>query len=192
MPAKRTPRRGPNQMTMHEVAKLIGVSPMTVSRVLSGSPKVKAETREQVRAAIERLGYAPNPAARSLAAPTTVRIGVLYSNPSAGYLNELLVGILEGSSRSGCQIVLEKCGPRNERAVIERMLGEGLNGILLPPPLSDSKLAYNMLCSAKIPFVCVAGSPAVGDVLSVCIDNHEAAATMTRYLLSLGHRDIAF
>jgi LacI family transcriptional regulator len=179
-------------MTMHEIAKLIGVSPMTVSRVLSGNSNVRAETRETVQAAIEQFGYAPNPAARSLAAATTVRIAVLYSNPSAAYLNELLIGILKESSRSGCQIVLEECGPRGTRAAIEKMLGEGLSGILLPPPLSDSKLAHDMLRNANIPFVCIAGFPAAGEGLSVCIDNFEAAAAMTRYLLSLGHRDIAF
>jgi LacI family transcriptional regulator len=186
------PRRGPNRMTMHEVARLIGVSPMTVSRVLSGSPKVKEETRERVQAAIERLGYRPNAAARSLAAATSVRLGVLYSNPSAAYLNELLVGILEGSSRSGCQIVLEKCGPHTERAAIEKMLQDGVHGVMLPPPLSDSPRAHKMLRAANIPFVCVAGSPGEGEGLSVCIDNFEAAKAMTRHLLSLGHRGIAF
>lgn len=177
---------------MHEAAKLIGVSPMTVSRVLSGNPKVKAETRERVLAATERLGYAPNPAARSLAAATSVRLGVLYSNPSAAYLNEFLVGLLEGSSRAGCQVVLEKCGPRGERAAVEKMLRDGVHGVLLPPPLSDLRRAHEMLRGADIPFVCVAGSPNEGEGLSVCIDNVEAAKAMTRYLLSLGHREIAF
>ncbi len=179
-------------MTMHEVAKLIGVSPMTVSRVLSASPKVKEETRERVLAAIEQLGYAPNQAARSLASASLIRIGLLYSNPSAAYLNEFLVGILEESSRTGCQIVLEKCGPHSERAAIDNMLQDGLHGILLPPPLSDSRLARDMLREANMPFICVAGSSGEGDSLSVCIDNVAAAAAMTRYLLSLGHTAIAF
>src|ERR1700735_2117220 len=179
-------------MTMHEVAKLIGVSPMTVSRVLSASPKVKGETRERVLAAIKQLGYAPNQAARSLASASSIRIGLLYSNPSAAYLNEFLVGILEESSRTGCQIVLEKCGSRSERTAIEHMLLDGLHGILLPPPLSDSRLVRDMLREANMPFVGVAGSSGEGAGSSVCIDNFAAAAAMTRRLLSLGHTAIAF
>ena len=190
-PKKFTRRRSRNQMTMHEVAKLIGVSPMTVSRVLSADPKVKQETRDRVQAAIKRIGYSPNPAARSLAGARTLRIGLLYSNPSAAYLNEFLVGILDESSRLGCQIVLEKCGVRTERASIERLLSDDLDGIMLPPPLSDSKHALESLEKSQTPFVTVAGSSASTGI-SVSIDNFEAARTMTRYLLSLGHRDVAF
>jgi LacI family transcriptional regulator len=189
---KRTPRRRRNAVTMHEVAKHIGVSPMTVSRVLSGDANVKAEMRQRVQAAIKELGYSPNVAARNLARAATVHIGLLYSNPSAAYLNELLVGVLEQSSHVGCQIVLEKCGARNERSAIERLLRGGVGGIILPPPLSDSKVALEALRSAKVPCIAVAtGRPEVGG-LSVRIDDFEAAAAMTRYLLSLGHRDIGF
>ena len=88
---------------MHEVARHIGVAPMTVSRVLSGDAKVSAETRQRVEAAIKELGYSPNVAARNLAKAASVHIGLLYNNPSSAYLNELLVGVLEQSSRAGCQ-----------------------------------------------------------------------------------------
>lgn len=189
---KKSPRRGPNRMTMHEVAKLIGVSPMTVSRVLSADPKVKAETRDRVKAAIKKIGYAPNPAARSLAGAKALRVGLLYSNPSATYLNELLVGILEESSAIGCEIVLEKCGPKGERAAIDKMLDGGIDGVLFPPPPSDSKTLRDRLREANVPFVRVGGQRSDSLDLSVGIDNFEAAATMARYLISLGHRKIAF
>ncbi len=189
---KKAARRGRNQMTMVEAANLIGVSPMTVSRVLSADPKVKQETRERVQAAIKRIGYAPNAAARNLAAAKTLRIGLLYSNPSAAYLNEFLVGILDESSRVGCQLVLEKCAAGNELAAIRKLLGDALDGIMLPPPLSDSRQALELLRSAKMPFVGVAGLSATEYGLSVCIDNFAAAKAMTCHLLSLGHRDIAF
>ncbi len=124
---KRTPRRSRNAMTMHEVARQIGVSPMTVSRVLNEDPLVNEQTRQRVKVAIKELGYAPNPAARSLAKASILRIGLVYSNPSAGYLNEFLAGLLEESGRAGCQIVLEKCTARKERAVVwKRLADKGL------------------------------------------------------------------
>ena len=109
-------------MTMHEVARHIGVAPMTVSRVLSGDANVKPETRQRVEAAIKELGYTPNVSARNLAKAASVHIGLLYNNPSSAYMNELLVGVLEQSSHAGCQIVLEKCSARSERTVIEKLL----------------------------------------------------------------------
>jgi LacI family transcriptional regulator len=189
---KRTPRRRRNAVTMHEVAKHAGVSPMTVSRALSGDAHVQDHMRQRVQAAIKELGYSPNVSARNLARAATVHIGLLYNNPSAAYLNELLVGVLEQTSRAGCQLVLEKCGARNERTAIERLLGDGVGGVILPPPLSDSNIALEALRQAKIPFVAVATGRPEEAGLSVRIDDLEASAAMTRYLVSLGHRDIGF
>ncbi len=177
---------------MHDVAAHVGVSPMTVSRVLSGDAKVRDETRKRVQEAIALLGYSPNIAARNLARAATVHIGLLYANPSANYLNELLVGVLEQSSRAGCQVLLEKCGSRNERGVIRKLLDDGVGGVILPPPLSESKVALETLRAANVPFILVSTGGAADAGLSVRIDDFEAAAAMTRYLLSLGHRDIGF
>jgi LacI family transcriptional regulator len=189
---KKKRRRGRNAVTMHEVAKHAGVSPMTVSRVLSGDAKVRAATRDRVQSAIQELDYSPNAAARNLAKAAAVQIGLLYNNPSGAYMNELLVGVLEQSSQSGCQVLLEKCDSRNERAVIEKLASDGVGGVILPPPLSDSKTALQTLRSAKVPFVALATGRPAADGLSVRINDFEAAAAMTRYLLSLGHRDIGF
>lgn len=189
---KKSPRRRSNAVTMHEVAKYVGVSPMTVSRVLSGDAIVRTETRERVQEAILRLGYSPDVAARNLAKASTVQIGLVYNNPSSAYLNELLIGVLERSSHAGCKVVLEKCGVRGERAAIRKLLGGGVNGIILPPPLSDSKVALETLRAKKVPFIAVATGRTVEEGLSVCINDFEAAAAMTRYLLSLGHRNLGF
>ena len=165
---------------------------MTVSRALSGDAHVGAATRQRVEAAVKELGYSPNVAARNLARAQSLHIGLLYNNPSAAYLNELLVGVLEQSSQAGCQIVLEKCGVRNERAAIDRLVRDGVGGIILPPPLSDSNVALEAVRAAKVPFIAVATGRADAAGLSVRIDDQEAAAAMTRHLLSLGHRDIGF
>jgi LacI family transcriptional regulator len=177
---------------MHEVAKHAGVSPMTVSRALSGDAHVEAATRQRVQAAVKELGYSPNVAARNLARAASLHIGLLYNNPSAAYLNELLVGVLEQSSQAGCQIVLEKCGVRNERAAIDRLLRDGIGGVVLPPPLSDSNIALEALRASNVPFISVATGRPESQGLSVRIDDKEAAAAMTRHLLSLGHKEIGF
>ena len=189
---KRAQRLGRETVTMHDVAKHAGVSPMTVSRVLSGSAKVSAETRERVQAAIRKFRYSPNMAARNLAKGKTVHIGLLYNNPSYAYLNEFLVGVLEQSRHAGCQIVLEKCSPRNERSVIRKLCDDGVDGMILPPPLSDSRAALESVRSLGLPFIAVATAKPRTAGLSVGINDAEAAAAMTRFLLSLGHRRIGF
>jgi LacI family transcriptional regulator len=69
---------------------------------------------------------------------------------------------------------------------------DGVGGIILPPPLSDSNAAWRPLRAAKVPFIAVATGRPDAAGMSVRIDDLEAAAAMTRHLLSLGHRDIGF
>jgi LacI family transcriptional regulator len=180
-------------VTILDVARHAGVSAMTASRVINGNPRVGQHLRERVQASVQALGYRPNLAGRSLRTAGSARIGVLYSNPSAAYLNELMLGLLEQSSLSGAQVLVEKCGGiASQRAATERLLEAGVDGVILPPPLCDSPQTLRDLDARGIHVVAVAtGSPLPG-ASSVRIDDYQGARTMTRYLLELGHRRIGF
>jgi LacI family transcriptional regulator len=166
---------------------------MTVSRVLNGEGNVRPSTREAVNEAIAALSYSPNPAARSLAGAQPIRIGLLYSNPSAAYLSEFLVGSLDYASRANIQIIVEKCGAGEQaEEAARRLLRGGVEGIVLPPPLCDSLNLLEVLRQAKGLAVTVAsGHPAPG-FSAVSIDDHRAAFEMTRHIAALGHQRIGF
>lgn len=186
-------RKTPRAVTILDVARHAGVSPMTASRVINGNPRVAPDLRGRVEASVAELGYRPNLAGRSLRTAGSARVGVLYSNPSAAYLNELMLGILEQSSASGVQVQVEKCGGiGSQRAAMQRLLDAGVDGIILPPPLCDSAQTLRELEQRRIPVVAVAtGSPVAG-VASVRIDDYQGARAMTRHLVELGHRRIGF
>src|SRR5690606_10209800 len=132
-------RKTPATVTILDVARHAGVSAMTASRVINGNTRVGAELRERVLASVQALGYCPNLAGRSLRTRGSARIGVLYSNPSAAYLNELMLGMLEQSSLSGTQVLVEKCaGLQSQRAAVQRLVEAGVDGVIVPPPLCDS------------------------------------------------------
>ena len=191
--AEKNNRRGGKSVTIQEVARHAGVSPMTVSRVVNGEAVVREDTVKKVQASIKALRYSPNPAARSLAGAKSIRIGLLYSNPSAAYLSEFLVGSLEQSSASGCQLILEKCdGAGGEKAAIARLAQSGADGIILPPPLCDSAEALQAVLAEGIPGVIVATGHPASQFSAISIDDFAAAREMTRKLISLGHTRIAF
>lgn len=165
---------------------------MTVSRVINGQAYVSDVTRNKVNAALESLKYQPNLAARA-ARTGTLRIGLLYSNPSPAFLSEFLVGAMDQCSRIGGQLLLERCDDlRSQRTAIETLIAAGADGILVPPPLCDSKHALKHLNEIDMPTVAVATARPVAGVSAVRIDDYEGAVTMTRYLIALGHKDIAF
>eukprot|EP01034_Spumella_vulgaris_P025657 gene25657-32136_t len=140
--------------TMSDVAKLAGVSPMTVSRVMNGDTKVRQSTRRKVDEAVAALNYVPNQAARRLAGSRPIRIGFLYSNPSAGYLSEFLVGLLNQASLNNVQLVVEKCeAGEHWKEQTQRLIDNGVDGIILPPPLCDMPGLIDMIAKSSLPAV---------------------------------------
>jgi LacI family transcriptional regulator len=191
--AKSGRRRG-GAVTIHEVARLASVSPMTVSRVINGESNVRDTTRELVMEAVRALNYRPNPAARVLAGARDVRIALIYSNPSSSYLSEMLVGALDGSHRAAAQLVLDRWDslkPGAEKAAAQK-LSEGVTGVILPPPLCESKAIAAAFAAEGVPVVALATGRAREDVSCVRIDDFNAAREMTQHLVSLGHSRIAF
>src|SRR5438445_3636252 len=192
-PGRKPKLRKKGAPTIADVAAYAGFAPMTVSRVINGEDNVRQETREAVQAAIAKLKYSPNLAARTLAGAEQVRIGMLYSNPSAAYLSEFLVGSLEQARLSHVQLVVEKCdADQHEDEVVRELLATGVDGIILPPPLCDSKRIHAVLTKAGALAVAVASASPRAGYLAVRIDDHAAAVAMTRHILSLGHTRIGF
>jgi LacI family transcriptional regulator len=160
--------------------------------VINESAHVSDKTRAKVMKVIERLNYSVNMAARA-ARVGTLRVGLLYSNPSAAFLSAFLVGAMGQCSQSGAQLLLEHCDDlRSQRKAIDKLIAEGTDGILIPPPLCDSKPALRHLNEIGMPTVAVATARPSAQVSAVRIDDYEAARTMTNYLLELGHTDIGF
>ena len=192
-PSPKTSRRAGDAPTLSDVAKAAGVSPMTASRVINKDPAVRAATRALVDAAIARLNYTPNTAARSLAGARRARITLLYGNPSSAYLSELLVGCLTEASRSDVQLLLEKCALDGDAdAFARQLIDAGIDGVILPPPFGDSQTFLQALTAAGIPASVFSASKPAPDMIALSIDDRQAAFDMTRTLLARGHRRIGF
>jgi LacI family transcriptional regulator len=192
-PKGRKPRMGMRGPTVADVARLAGVSPMTVSRVINSEPNVLPATRDKVRAAIATLGYVPNPAARSLAGGQQCRIALLHANPSAAYLSEFLMGSLAQASLIDAQLVVEHHDPADDaEALVHRLAGHRVDAVLLPPPLCDDAALLAALDAAGLPMAQIATGRPVAFAHAVTIDDEAAAHAMTTHLIGRGHRRIGF
>lgn len=184
-PARRT------AVTVHDVARHAGVSPMTVSRVVNGT-KVREPLRIKVREAIDALNYVPNVAARA-ARSGTQRIGVLFSNPRSSNLGDFLMGAFQQAGIDGSQLLVEPVAAHPQPIdAVRKILEMGADGIILPPPLCDSLEALGIVWAAGVPALSFATADPRSHSSAVLIDDFDGARAMTRHLIELGHRDIAF
>ncbi|MCJ9430680.1 LacI family DNA-binding transcriptional regulator [Kordiimonas marina] len=181
-------------VTIDDVAKKAGVSIKTVSRVVNREPNVRAATKEKVEEAIKELGYRPNPSARGLAGRRSYIVGLLYDNPSPQYLAHLHAGVMEA------------CLPRHYGLALSHFISTApdladnvrgwlrqaqIDGVVLTPPLSDHAGLLETIKAMGVPSV-VVSSKGPGDIPSVVIDEEAAAYQMTKHLIDVGHKDIAF
>lgn len=178
--------------TVHDVAKLAGVGSMTVSRVVNGSTSVRPEMRKRVEDAIRQLNYVPNLAARA-ARSGQRRIGIVFSNPKSSNLGDFLMGAFAASSTLGCQLLIEPLlAHPTPLDALTKLIELGAQGIILPPPVCDSLEAQQLLRRHDVlPLSFASGSPRLHSP-AVLIDDFAGARSMTHYLISLGHKKIAF
>jgi LacI family transcriptional regulator len=189
----RSSRRRGGAPTIADVAAEAQCSPMTVSRVINGEGNVRENTREQVLAAIAKLNFAPNRAARSLAGGEQLRIALMFDNPSASYLSEFLMGALEEASRADIHLVVQNCENVAEaKGLVHHLIDGGIKGFILPPPLCDDQSVLDLITDAGAVAIAVGPGKASGSHAAVLIDDFQAAYDMTRHIIDLGHSRIGF
>ena len=187
--------------TIDDVAELAGVSMKTVSRVVNHEPNVRETTRAKVEAAIKKLRYRPNPSARNLAAQHAHLIALIYDDPSAyeipssGYVIRMQQGTLRACRKANYELLIHPCNYRKRNLVAEiRALIEQARpaGIVLAAPLSNMPKIVRAIESTGTPFVRLSPGEPDSKQLSIATNDREISAEMTRYLASLGHKNIAF
>ncbi|MFL5724884.1 MAG: LacI family DNA-binding transcriptional regulator [Chloroflexota bacterium] len=182
--------------TLEEVARVAGVSRATVSRVVNGNPKVTPDVRRAVERAVERLGYVPNPAARSLVTRRSQSIGLVIAEPAGRVFDDpffprLLRGIGAALSSRDLQLVLLMPQSSGEETRAERYLTAGhVDGALLVSLHGNDPLPH-AVAQRGLPVV-VGGRPPRGTQVSyVDVDNVQGARTAVEHLIAGGRRRIA-
>lgn len=177
---------------MFDVARHVGVSHQTVSRVINGSPNVSERTRVKVLAAIEELGYQQNLAAKALATGRTQTLGVLSFDSTLYGPTAMLHSIQVAARDHGYRVVLNSVDEISNAAIsagITELANSHVDGILVIGPRSTLD-TESLQLSVKVPVVFreVRDGEALG---VVDIDQQSAAAAATSHLTGLGHRVVA-
>ncbi len=180
--------------TINDVARLAGVSIKTVSRVFNAEPHVRSATHDRVIEAAQKLDYQPNLSARRLATNRAFVIGMLYENPNSDYVTEMQYGSLEACRLQGYGLLIQPCdvwSPTLVKEIVDLKHRSTVDGFVALQPISDVDGFNRAMLEQGIPCVRVSQRPYEG-LPWVSVGDEEAAATMTDYLLGLGHRHIGF
>ncbi|MCL1838386.1 MAG: LacI family transcriptional regulator [Propionibacteriaceae bacterium] len=189
-----TPLR-PRTPSMMDVAKHVGVSHQTVSRVINNHPAVKDDTRQRVQAAMAEIGYRRNRSARALVTNRTFTIGALVANSHLYGPSTALMAIERSAHAQGYSVTVsapETSTAKATASAISRLIDLGVDGIVAIAP-TRSVLAATITAAADMPLVALTSGDVSGtDVSTIDIDQIEGARLAVRHLIGLGHQKIAF
>jgi LacI family repressor for deo operon, udp, cdd, tsx, nupC, and nupG len=181
--------------TIYDVAKRAGVSPATVSRVLSQSAVVAEPTRLKVMRAVDTLGYAPNSTAKNLRTARTGKLLITVPDISNPFFSQILQGAEDAAQREGYSVLFgdtQHDPSREERYASMLKCKEADGLIFLGHRLPEEAATIVRMTSPRCAPV-VNGceyNPRFG-IPSVHIDNARAAEDAMEHLYGLGHRRIA-
>jgi len=182
--------------TIKDIARELGLSISTVSRILRGCDLFNEETIRRVHEKAQEMRYRPNIMARALVRKGSSLIGLVLRDIGQSFFPDIITGVQLVLEEHGYNTVLcnSSMNPSLERMHLKRMLDTSVEGIVITP-ISNEKVnvdAYQEVMGMGIPLAMI-GNPRVGvRAPYVKVDDVLGGATAAKYLIGLGHRCFAY
>ncbi|MDR1930371.1 MAG: LacI family transcriptional regulator [Treponema sp.] len=176
-------------VSIKDIAKQAGMSPSTVSRVINGKKHVNSAKRAEILRLIEKTGYVPNKAARSMVLKRSYTVGIVIPDTFNIFQRELF-SIIERNLESFGYYTLfffAKFEDQSEEACLSRLKAEKPDGVIMLHEMKNPAF-YEYLSLAGIPVVTATFN--YPGILSIHVNEEQAALEAVNHLLSLGHRNI--
>lgn len=179
--------------SIKDIAKKAGVSHSTVSRALHKSSLISPETAERIRQVAQEMGYQPSAAARSLKTNTTRVLGVIVSNIADPFFSEILFGIEDYAQERAYSLFIASSqhDPQRERSIVQTMMEQRTDGVIICSSSISAEQGRQLL-DYGFPVVVINNQAADSFNYSIYHDDIDGSRQITRHLIDLGHRRIAY
>ena len=182
---------------LKDIAARAGVSVMTASKALRDARDVSAQTKARLRLLAQQMGYVPNSMAQGLRNRKTRLLGLVLPTVANPIFARTITAIEEGAHAWGFDLILAHTlnSPEREDACIRRLLARRVEGLFIFPiyRLAPTAAIYEVLWQRQTPTVILGQrAPFCAQFHNVESDDLAGGYQMTRHLLELGHKKIAF
>jgi LacI family transcriptional regulator len=181
------------RITIKDIARTVGVSPQTVSRVLNKRPDVAAETRLRIEQVIAELNYQPSAVARSLVHRRSYTLGIVTAGLSYAGPARVLQGAIKQAEQDGYTLLLKNISLSNTeiRPVLDALYASQVDGIVWAVPEVDTHWTeiYEFFLNASLPTLFLWTQTDL-HLPVVTSNNYMGGALATRHLLAQGFQKI--
>jgi DNA-binding LacI/PurR family transcriptional regulator len=182
-------------VSIKDIARAAAVSHSTVSRALSDSPLVSAETKARIQHLAREMGYSPDAQARSLVMGRTLTVGLVVTTITDPFIAEVVQAVESTAHERGYSVILATFSSRREReiAAVEMLQSKRVDAVIV----TSSRVGAHYLAHIerlRVPVVLINSHSAhTGPyTFAVNVDNRHGACVATTHLTDLGHVRIAY
>src|SRR5512139_153551 len=183
----------PAAMTnIRDVARLAGVAPITVSRVVNGGNNVAEETRQRVQQAIDQLHYVPNTLAKSLRSRQSHTIALIVPDITNPFWTTVARGVEDTAAENDYRTILCNTDedPAKETNYLNLLVERRVDGVIIAPATRERK-RLALLQQLQVPCVLIDRRVEGFKADLVYGDSHTGTRLLIDHLIGLGHRRIA-
>ncbi len=180
-------------ITIHDLAKVLGIDSSTVSRALSDSPRVGAKTKEKVKAKAKEMGYQRNLLASNLRTNKTMTIGVVVPFISRHFFSEAIDGIEQVASEEGYRVIISQSRDSfaKEKEILDGLFMNRIDGLLISPTQDTRDGEHlNQFSQNKIPVVLFDRFYENSNMSKVVLADRKATYMITDHLIKQGKKKI--
>jgi LacI family transcriptional regulator, gluconate utilization system Gnt-I transcriptional repressor len=190
-PARPATSRSTGSVTLEDVARIAGVSPITVSRVVNRPELVRAATVEHVQRVIARTGYVPNLLAGGLASRRSRIVAAIVPTVTNGIFVETIQALTDRLWDAGYHVVLGLTGyTAREEALVTEILGRRPEALFIVG-VNHSPVTRRRILSAQIPVVEAWDLTETPLDMVVGFSHEKVGAAVAEHLVAKGYRRIA-
>ena len=178
--------------TIKDVAKLAGVHPSTVSRVINDDPRISEKTKKKILLIVNKLRYTPNAIARGLKTKRTYTLGMLIPDITNPFFAEIARGVEDVANKNNFNVILCNTDDKlkKERIYLQILRGKRVDGLILGTAHVKDKSILELEMK-KFPYILISRNIEGLDKNCIIVDDVEGGMMATEYLIKLGHRRIA-
>ena len=177
---------------MKDIAAELGLSVVTISKVLREHPDISLETRERVLKRVKELNYSPNATARSLVTGRSYLVGLVVPDLLHPFFVEISVAISRAIRHRGYSLIIASCeeDPELEQQEVRQMVARRLDGLIVAA-CSPTPRIFEQLDEQNEPFVLIDRSYPGYAANFVGMDDQAAGRLATEHLIGIGCKRIA-
>lgn len=182
------------EVTIYDIARVLNLSPATVSRGLKDHPGIRKDTKKRIVSAAHSMGYQQNTFASNLRRKNSMTIGVIVPRLDSYFMSTVIAGMEKVANSAGYNLIISQSqeSMQHEIASTSTMYNSRVDGLLISLA-SDTKSAahFDLFFRKQIPLIFFDRVMELPNCTCVVIDNERAGFDATRHLLDQGCRRIA-